>query len=244
MNGAETLVRTLADSGVAVCFANPGTSEMHFVAALDREPRLRGVQCLQEAVAAGAADGYARMAGKPAAALLHLGPGFANAISFLHNARKARAGIVAVVGDHARSHARYAQAPLTSDILAICGSVSDWLRRPETPDAVAGDGARAVAAAKGRHIATLVLPADCAWDDARASAPPLPAAPAKIPGAGTVTRIAMVLKNGRRSALLLRGGPRRASATRTAEIKRGRHARSMVAPVRVERTRPFRNNGF
>ena len=175
MNGAETLVHTLADSGIEICFGNPGTSEMHFVAALDREPRMRGVLCLFEAVAAGAADGYARMAGKPAATLLHLGPGFANAISFLHNARKAGQGIVNIVGDHATSHSQYAQAPLTSDIMAICGSVSDWLHQSRTPAGVAADGARAVQAARRGGIATLVLPADCAWEAADAPAPPLPA---------------------------------------------------------------------
>lgn len=205
MNGAQTLVHTLADSGIAVCFANPGTSEMHFVAALDHEPRLRGVLCLHEAVAAGAADGYARMAGKPAATLLHLGPGFANAISFLHNARKARQGIVTIVGDHARSHAQYAQAPLTSDIMAICGPVSDWLHRCETPDAVAADGARCVAAARDGKIATLVLPADCAWGDAQASAPPRPPAPAKAPDPRHIESIAAALRNGKRSLILLRG---------------------------------------
>src|SRR3954465_14892790 len=126
MNGAESLVRTLAAGGVEVCFGNPGTSEMHFLAALDTVPGIRCVLCLFEGVVAGAADGYARMAGKPAATLLHLGPGFANAISFLHNARKARTPVVNIVGDHASSHAKYAQAPLTSDIMAICGSVSDW----------------------------------------------------------------------------------------------------------------------
>jgi acetolactate synthase-1/2/3 large subunit len=147
MNGAESLVHTLADAGVRVCFGNPGTSEMHFVTALDREPRLRAILCLQEGVAAGAADGYARMTGTPAATLLHLGPGFANAISFLHNARKAGQGIVNVVGDHATAHAQYTQAPLTSDILAICGSVSDWLHQSRNADDVARDRARCVAAA-------------------------------------------------------------------------------------------------
>ena len=127
MNGAQTLVHTLADSGVEICFGNPGTSEMHVVAALDHEPKMRGVLCLFEGVAAGAASGYARMSGKPAACLLHLGPGFANAISFLHNARKAGQPVVNLVGDHATSHAQYAQAPLSSDIMAITGSVSDWL---------------------------------------------------------------------------------------------------------------------
>jgi acetolactate synthase-1/2/3 large subunit len=166
MNGAETLVHTLADSGIEICFGNPGTSEMHFVAALDREPRMRGVLCLFEGVVAGAADGYARMAGKPAATLLHLGPGFANAIAFLHNARKAGQGIVNIVGDHATSHSQYAQAPLTSDIMAICGGVSDWLHQSKSASEVAADGARAVQAARRGQIATLVLPANCAADSA------------------------------------------------------------------------------
>src|SRR6201990_1413009 len=166
MNGAEALVHTLADSGIEICFGNPGTSEMHVVRALDSEPRIRGVLCLFEGVVSAAADGYARMAGKPAATLLHLGPGFANAISFLHNARKAHQPVVNIVGDHATSHAAYGQAPLTSDILAITGSVSDWLHQCKTAGEVAADGARCVQAARAApgQIATLVLPADCAWE--------------------------------------------------------------------------------
>lgn len=207
MNGAESLVHTLADSGVEICFGNPGTSEMHFVAALDREPKIRGVLCLFEGVAAGAADGYARMTGKPAACLLHLGPGFANAISFLHNARKGHQPIVNIVGDHATSHSRYAQAPLSSDIMAICGSVSDWLHRCKSAAEVAGDGARLVQAARAApgKIATLVLPADAAWSEASGPAPPLPvAAPGKVDSA-VIDRIAAALKNGKKTALLLRG---------------------------------------
>src|ERR1700689_2337692 len=114
MNGAESLVHTLADSGIEICFGNPGTSEMHFVAALDREPRMRGVLCLFEGVVAGAADGYARMAGKPASTLLHLGPGLANALANLHNARKARSPVVNIVGEHSTQHRAY-DAPLTTD---------------------------------------------------------------------------------------------------------------------------------
>jgi len=205
MNGAESLVHTLADGGVEICFGNPGTSEMHFVAALDREPKMRGVLCLFEGVVAGAADGYARMAGKPAATLLHLGPGFGNAISFLHNARKAHQPIVNIVGDHATSHSQYAQAPLSSDIMAICGSVSDWLHQSKTADEVAGDGARALQAARQGQIATLVLPADCAWNSARAPAAPLPLiAPGKVDIAA-IEKAAAALKNGKRTALLLRG---------------------------------------
>ncbi len=207
MNGAEALVHTLADSGITICFGNPGTSEMHVVAALDREPRMRGVLCLFEGVVAGAADGYARMAGKPAATLLHLGPGFANAISFLHNARKGGAPVVNIVGDHATSHAAYVQAPLTSDIMAICGSVSDWLHQSRAVAEVAGDGARAVQAALAPpgQIATLVLPADAAWSEGAAPAPRLPVAAPKTVEPGVIAQVAAALGNGKRSALLLRG---------------------------------------
>ena len=205
MNGAESLVHTLADSGIEICFGNPGTSEMHFVASLDREPRIRGVLCLFEGVVAGAADGYARMAGKPASTLLHLEPGFANAISFLHNGRKAGQGIVNIVGDHATSHSQYAQAPLTSDILGICGSVSDWLHQSKSPHEVAGDGARAAQAARRGQIATLILPADCAWGEAGGPAPALPAPLPTPVTSGTIEQIAAALKNGKRSLLLLRG---------------------------------------
>jgi len=207
MNGAEALVHTLADSGIDICFANPGTSEMHFVAALDREPRLRGVLCLFEGVVAGAADGYARMAGKPAATLLHLGPGFANAVSFLHNAQKAGAAIVNIVGDHATGHAQYEQAPLTSDIMGICRPVSRWLHRSTSAADVAADGARAVQAARAApgEVATLVLPADIAWSEAAGPAPPLAVAPPAKVDARVIDRAAAALKGGKRSALLLRG---------------------------------------
>src|SRR5689334_4038483 len=207
MNGAESLVHTLADSGIEVCFGNPGTSEMHFVAALDREPKMRGVLCLFEGVAAGAANGYARMTGKPAATLLHLGPGFANAISFLHNARKGGQPVVNIVGDHAASHSRYAQAPLTSDIMAICGSVSDWLHQSQSAAQVAGDGARAVQAARASpgQIATLVLPADAAWNEAVRPALPLPVTPPRAVESSVIDQIARALQNGKRSALLMRG---------------------------------------
>ena len=130
MNGAQSLVATLTDSGVSVCFANPGTSEMHFVAALDSGPEMRGVLCLFEGVATGAADGYGRLAGGPAATLLHLGPGLANGLANLHNARRARTPIVNVVGDHATYHKRF-DAPLESDIDALAGTVSAWVRRDD-----------------------------------------------------------------------------------------------------------------
>ena len=133
VNGAQALINTLVDGGVDVCFANPGTSEMHFVAALDAVPQMRGVLALFEGVATGAADGYARIAGRPAAVLLHLGPGLGNGLANLHNARRARVPMVVVVGDHATYHKKY-DAPLESDIDALAGSVSGWVRRTaDTP---------------------------------------------------------------------------------------------------------------
>ncbi len=165
LNGAESLVATLAASGVGVCFANPGTSEMHFVAALDRIPGVRCVLALFEGVATGAADGYYRMAGKPAATLLHLGPGLGNGLANLHNARKARSGIVNIVGDHALGHARF-ESPLKSDAEGVARTVSHWVRSSARAADVGSDGAAAVAATRdgavGR-IATLLLPADTAW---------------------------------------------------------------------------------
>lgn len=177
MTGADTLVETLLNSGVNVCFANPGTSEMHFVAALDTHPEMRAVLCTFEGGASGAADGYARMTGRPACTLLHLGPGFGNAWSNLHNARKARSPVVNIVGDHAGYHLKY-DAPLTSDLQGVAGSVSHWLRWAEDANSVAADTAAAVRAAKaqGGQIATLVLPADASWSETEAP-PAVAAAP-------------------------------------------------------------------
>ena len=170
MTGAEALLRTLAAQGVEVCFMNPGTSEMQFVAALDRAPGVRGVLCLDESVAAGAADGYARAAGKPAAALLHLGPGLANALSNLHNARKARSGVVNIVGEHATWHLAY-DAPLTADIEAVARPFSDWVAVARTAEETAPRAAEAVAAARAGQVATLIVPADASWDRCTAAIP-------------------------------------------------------------------------
>src|SRR5262249_31374447 len=144
MNGAQALLRTLVDGGVTACFANPGTSEMHFVAALDAVPEMRGVLCLFEGTATGAADGYGRMTGRPASALLHLGPGLANGLANLHNARRAHTPLLAVVGDHATYHKRF-DAPLESDIDALARSVSSWCRRPARPEDLGADAADALA---------------------------------------------------------------------------------------------------
>src|SRR5271165_357691 len=146
MNGAEAALMSLADSGVEACFCNPGTSEMQMVAAFDREKRVRPVLCLFEGVATGAADGYGRMAGKPAATLLHLGPGLANGLANLHNARRAASPIVNIVGDHATYHAQY-DAPLASDIAGFARPVSAWVHSSASAQTVATDGARAVQAA-------------------------------------------------------------------------------------------------
>src|SRR5919202_4280178 len=148
MNGAQSLIRTLVDSGVDVCFTNPGTSEMHFVAALDQVPEMRSTLALFEGVATGAADGYARMAGKPGATLLHLGPGLGNGLANLHNARKGKVPIVNIVGDHATYHAQY-DAQLQSDIETTARNVSGWVRTSASPAALAGDAAEAIAAAQG-----------------------------------------------------------------------------------------------
>ena len=164
MNGAHALIRTLVDSGVDVCFANPGTSEMHFVAALDDVPEMRAVLGLFEGVVTGAADGYGRMADKPAATLLHLGPGLGNGIANLHNARRAHTPIVNIVGDHATYHHQF-DAPLDSDIDALASNVSGWIRTSRRSEDVAGDAADAVVAAlrPPGQVATLILPADVSW---------------------------------------------------------------------------------
>src|SRR5919198_2489088 len=156
MTGAESVLRTLANAGVRACFANPGTSEMHLVAALDRVPEVRPVLALFEGVASGAADGYGRMAGAPAATLLHLGPGLGNALANLHNAYKARTPIVNVVGDHATAHLPLG-APLASDIPSIARPVSHWLATARDARNAATEAARAVAAAREGGIATLIL---------------------------------------------------------------------------------------
>ncbi|MGH9014468.1 MAG: thiamine pyrophosphate-binding protein, partial [Acidimicrobiia bacterium] len=148
MNGAQALIRTLVDCDVDVCFTNPGTSEMHFVAALDAVPEMRGVLGLFEGVATGAADGYARMTDRPAATLLHLGPGLGNGVANLHNARRAATPVVNIVGDHATYHKQY-DAPLESDIESVARNVSGWVRCSRRTADVAGDAAEAVAAALG-----------------------------------------------------------------------------------------------
>src|ERR1700735_2756905 len=166
MNGAHALIETLVNSGVDVCFANPGTSEMHFVGALDDVPGMRVVLGLFEGVVTGAADGYARMSGTPAATLLHLGPGMANGMANLHNARRARVPVINIVGDHATYHSQY-DAPLNSDIETVARTFSGWTRRPAWPEDIGPAAAAAVAPAMSppSSISTLILPADVSWGD-------------------------------------------------------------------------------
>ena len=221
-NGAESLLRTLLAGGVEVCFTNPGTSEMHFVAALDRLQGMRCVLGLFEGVVTGAADGYFRMADKPAATLLHLGPGLANGLANLHNAKKAGSGIVNIVGEHASHHLRH-DAPLAADIEAIARPMSHWVHTAQGAHTLARDGAEAIAVARtppGR-IATLVLPADAAWTRLDAGSGPAIAdeaagGPRVDTGAGVATARAGVgdqavedaaaaLSRGTRAALLLGG---------------------------------------
>src|SRR5690625_4488636 len=164
-NGAQALIKTLANAGIDVCFSNPGTSEMHFVAALDDEPRMRAVLALFEGVATGAADGYARMADKPAATLLHLGPGLGNGLANLHNARKGKTPVINIVGDHATWHTQY-DAQLQSDIETMARNVSpDFVRTSTTTAELSQDAVDAIAAAQGPpgQVATLILPADVSW---------------------------------------------------------------------------------
>ena len=206
LNGAQALAQTLVNCGVEVCFANPGTSEMHFVAALDAVPALRPVLCLFEGVATGAADGYGRIAGKPAATLLHLGPGLANGLANLHNARRATTPVVNIVGDHATTHQPY-DAPLASDIAGFARPVSAWIHSSASSQSVADDAARAVQAARAApgSVATLILPADAAWGPAERAAVALPAtAPARV-ASDTIAAVAALLRNGKKSVVLLRG---------------------------------------
>lgn len=204
MNGAESLIHTLVNGGVDTCFMNPGTSEMHFVAALDSVPRMRGILCLFEGVATGAADGYGRMAGKPAATLLHLGPGLGNGIANLHNANKAHTPLVNIVGEHATWHIQH-NAPLTADIDALARTVSGWVRTANSPRTVGADGAAAIAAARtgAGQVATLILPGDAAWGDGGVVAAAVaPSRPAPVE-AERIRQAAALLHNGRRTALVL-----------------------------------------
>ncbi|MBU2645030.1 acetolactate synthase large subunit [bacterium] len=224
MNGAKCLVQTLVNTGVDVCFTNPGTSEMHFVTSLDGVEGIRPVLGLFEGVVTGAADGYGRMAGKPAATLLHLGPGLANGLANLHNAKRARSPIVNIVGDHATFHKQY-DAPLQSDVEGTAGPVSDWVRTVTDSASIAADAADAVTAACGPPggVSTLILPADLSWSET--SAVPverlLPRSPRAV-ASDTIDRLAKILSSGESTLLLIKGeallAEGLAAASRVAEV--------------------------
>jgi acetolactate synthase-1/2/3 large subunit len=239
MNGAQALIRTLVDCGVDVCFMNPGTSEMHFVAALDSVPEMRGVLALFEGVATGAADGYGRMAERPAAVLLHLGPGLGNGLANLHNARKGRTPIVNIVGDHATYHKQY-DAQLESDIETVARNVSSWIRWSQTPDSVAADAADAVVAAIGPpgQVATQILPADVSWLEGAEPADPKPLAERTPVDSDTVDAVAAALTSGAPSAIFIGGAACReaalVAASRTANTT-GAKLLCETFPARLER---------
>ena len=206
MNGAESLVRTLVGGGVNVCFANPGTSEMHFVAALDRVEGMRCVLGLFEGVVTGMADGYYRMTDNPAATLLHLGPGLANGLANIHNANKAMSGMVNIVGDHATYHRQY-DAPLTSDIEGLARPSSHWVKTSPDAMGIAADGAEAIAQARmppGR-IATLILPADTAWNEGSGPVAVPPPVKPRAPSPEAVEEAARVLRSGEPALILVTG---------------------------------------
>lgn len=205
-NGANALVKTLVDAGVTTCFTNPGTSEMHFVAALDNAPEMRAVLTLFEGVATGAADGYARMADKPAATLLHLGCGLGNGLANLHNARKGRVPVLNIVGDHARYHVQY-DAQLQSDIETAARNVSDWVRTSASTQALCKDAVEAISACKGPpgQVATLILPADVSWGEG-AQVQPVPLEILPEPAdTKTIAAVAAALQGPGKKALLLGG---------------------------------------
>ena len=239
MNGAQALIRTLVDSGVDTCFMNPGTSEMHFVAALDAVPELRSVLALFEGVATGAADGFARMAGRPAATLLHLGPGLGNGLANLHNARKGRVPVVNVVGDHATYHKPY-DAQLESDIETVARNVSTFVRRSTSTEGVAGDAAATVAAAYGPpgQVATLILPADVSWTEGASPAPPASRTARSAPDDAVVASVADLLRSGEPVALFIGGSACRGAALDTvAAVAASTGARLLgeTFPTRLER---------
>ncbi len=202
--GADALMHTLEAAGVEMCFANPGTSEMQLVTALDRTPGVRPVLALFEGVVTGAADGYGRMAGKPAATLLHLGPGVGNGMANLHNARRARSPIVNLVGDHATDHLKL-DAPLTSDIAALAGTVSGWVRTAQTADQAVPLAAEAVAAAHQGQSATLILPADTMWADSPGVGQPVATPQPKPVASATIEAVAKAIKGAKAPMILLNG---------------------------------------
>ena len=245
MNGAQSLIRTLVGHGVDTCFMNPGTSEMHFVAALDEVMDMHGVLALFEGVATGAADGYARMAGRPAATLLHLGPGLGNGLANLHNARRAHSPVVNVVGDHAIGHRVY-DAQLQSDIETVARNVSTFVHTAESTPLLGADATAALSAAYGPPgtVATLILPADVSWSDGGVVAVPDGTVPTSAGrgGAGPDESIldgaAAALHSGEPAVVLIGGRACHGTALeRAADVAAATGARLMAEtfPARLER---------
>ena len=237
-------MRTLVANGAEVCFTNPGTSEMHFVAALDAVPHMRAVLALFEGVATGAADGYARMTGGPGTTLLHLGPGLGNGLANLHNARRGGVPVVAIVGDHASWH-RGRGAPLDSDIATVARNVSTWVRTTASPADVGHDVAAAVTAALGPpgQVATLIVPADVSWTDGAAAGSSGSARPVR-PSVDDdrVVAAAQALRSGA-PALLLLGGSVPADAAARAAAQRVAAASGARVLAEVFPTRQVRGAG-
>lgn len=204
MNGAMSLLETLINNEVEVCFTNPGTSEMHLVAAIGQTQGMKSILSLFEGVCTGAADGYGRMAGKPACTLLHLGPGLSNGSANLHNARKANSPVINLIGDHATWHKHY-DAPLNSDIIGLAGPVSHWVKSVSDAAALPGDAAEAVAAARVKpgQIATLIVPADCAWDESVAAAGKREPAATPLAADEAISQAAKLLGNGKPTVMLM-----------------------------------------
>lgn len=206
MNGAERLLETLVESGVELCFANPGTSEMQLVSAIGNNEKMRAVLCLFEGVVSGAADGYGRMSDKPAITLLHVGSGFSNSMANQHNAKRAHVPLVNIVGDHATYHMQY-DAPLTSDVPGHAKLCSAWVAVSESADDLAICGAKAVQAAMQGwgKVATLVAPANHAWEEASNKAPALTVAVMETAPSESISKSVSALSNGKSTALFLGG---------------------------------------
>lgn len=239
-NGAQALMKTLVDAGVEVCFSNPGTSEMHFVAALDSEPKMRAVLALFEGVATGAADGYGRMADKPAATLLHLGCGLGNGLANLHNARKGKTPMINIVGDHATYHVKY-DAQLQSDIETVARNVSpEFVRTSTSTEALCQDAADAITSARTypNKVSTLILPADVSWGEGAkpATVAAIPEAP--VAADEVVGEIAKAIQSGKKTALLLGGRALREPNLLAAAKIAAKHGVKLFAetfPTRIER---------
>lgn len=240
MRGADLLMRSLAQAGVELCLANPGTSEMHLVKALDAAPGMRAILTLHEGVASGAADGWGRMTGRPASTLLHLGPGLANALANLHNARRSATPVVNIVGDHATYHLAN-DPPLHSDLPALARASSAWVESVPTPEAMADAGARAVQASMGPPgaIATLIVPADAAWgsvedaagEEALRAAARTFGVRAAAPSAASIDGVAQALRSGEPAVLLLGGrAVQPANAERAGRVAAATGAKLCSAP--------------